>query len=171
MKLILDFDSDKCVSCGACAISCMDQNDIDPFTDPPFRHVYLEEQTAGGKLQLLHLSISCMHCEDAPCVKACPVGCIYKDPDTGLTLYDNANCIGCHSCSMACPFGAPGFSAGKMVKCDGCLIRVQHGLQPACVKGCPYDAIQLLTEAEYQEKQNAASLKRMSEEILNRLPR
>ena len=40
-----------------------------------------------------------------PCVTACPVGCLYKDASTGLTRYDTANCIGCHSCAMACPFG------------------------------------------------------------------
>ncbi len=40
---------------------------------------------------------------------ACPVGCIYKDAETGLTLYHTDNCIGCHSCAMACPYGAPTF--------------------------------------------------------------
>ena len=79
-----------------------------------------------------------MHCVDAPCISACPVGCLSKDPETGFTVYDNTNCIGCKSCAMACPFGAPRYrkSDGKMVKCDGCNIRVKNGLEPACVKSC-----------------------------------
>ena len=28
-----------------------------------------------------------------------------KDEETNLTVFDNTNCIGCHSCAMACPCG------------------------------------------------------------------
>ena len=92
-----------------------------------------------------------MHCEDAPCIAACPAGCISKDPETGFTIYDNTNCIGCKSCAMACPFGAPRYrkSDGKMVKCDGCNIRVKNGLQPACVRACSFGALTCVTEEEY----------------------
>ncbi len=92
-----------------------------------------------------------MHCDDAPCISACPVGCLRKDPETGFTVYDNANCIGCKSCALACPFGAPRFrpSDGKMVKCDGCNIRVKNGLQPACVRACSFGALTCVTEEEY----------------------
>ena len=30
-----------------------------------------------------------MHCDDAPCIQGCPVGCLRKDPVTNLTVYDN----------------------------------------------------------------------------------
>ena len=53
-------------------------------------------------------------------------------------------CIGCHSCAMACPYGAPSFGTdGKMIKCDGCIERWRHGLEPACVRTCPTGAIAL----------------------------
>ena len=29
-----------------------------------------------------------------------------KDEETNLTVFDNTNCIGCHSCAMACPVQA-----------------------------------------------------------------
>ena len=110
-----------------------------------------------------------MHCADAPCVLACPSGCLRKDPHTALTLYDNTNCIGCHSCSMACPFGAPKFDAlGKMVKCDGCFVRLEHGLQPACVKGCPFSAISMSTEEEYLSRKQESSLKKLSDVMLKK---
>lgn len=167
MRLFLDFDPKKCAACGACAVACMDQNDIDLQEQEPFRQVYCVESRPNGTAFFQNFSISCMHCADAPCVLACPTGCIYKDPETGLTRYDNAKCIGCHSCAMACPFGAPSFdSRGKMVKCDGCAVRLEHGMLPACVKGCPFGAISILTEEEYRAKKREESLKRLSEEIL-----
>ena len=87
-------------------------------------------------------AIACMHCPDAPCVAACPSACIAKDPETNLTIFDNTNCIGCHSCAMACPFGIPSFNEeGKMQKCDGCAVRIQNGLEPACVRACPAGAL------------------------------
>ena len=90
-----------------------------------------------------------MHCDNAPCVLACPVGCLYKDEATGLTLFDNTDCIGCHSCAMACPFGAPAFGAdGKMRKCDGCVERLRAGEEPACVRVCPTGALSLARDGE-----------------------
>lgn len=52
MKLYLDLDMEKCSACGACAVACMDQNDIDPTRQAPFRNVYCLDQCdsfAGGK--------------------------------------------------------------------------------------------------------------------------
>ena len=151
MKWILDLDMELCVSCGACAVACMDQNDIDVERgDGPFRRVWQMEEVRRDVVSCLNLSMACMHCADAPCIKGCPTGCLRRDEATGMVTYDNAACIGCHSCAMACPFGAPAFThQGKMRKCDGCAVRVQNGLLPACVKVCPYDALKLVTEEEY----------------------
>ena len=112
--------------------------------------ITMEEETGA-----LHFySVSCMHCEDAPCVMGCPCGCLYKDKETGFTLYDNTNCISCHSCAMACPYGVPTFREnGKMEKCDACIERQKAGMKPACVKVCPTGALVLLTEEEFRERQ------------------
>ena len=151
MKYIFDIDLSKCVNCGACAVACMDQNDIFPEKgDLPYRKCFSVEEGHGMETKITYMSMSCMHCENAPCVSACPVGCLSKDPESGLTLYDNTNCIGCHSCSLACPFSAPVFNGtGKMSKCDGCITRVKNGMEPACVRICPFDALKLYTEEEY----------------------
>ena len=38
MKYVLDLNMDLCSACGACAIACMDQNDIDVLNgESPFR--------------------------------------------------------------------------------------------------------------------------------------
>ena len=40
----------------------------------------------------------------APCVKACPVGAMYKD-ENGITMHDAKKCIGCKTCMLADPYG------------------------------------------------------------------
>ena len=153
MSYIFLLDTRKCIGCGACAVACMDQNDIQPQEgDMPFRQCFTVEQGPGKDDKVSYMSMACMHCADAPCVQGCPVGCLKKDPETGFTVYDNAHCIGCHSCAMACPYSAPCFNReGKMVKCDGCIERVRHGLQPACVRVCPYGALQLVEKERFAE--------------------
>lgn len=149
MAYKFELDMDKCSACGACAIACMDQNDIDIDSgERPFRCVFQSEKE-NKEETADYFSVACMHCNDAPCVNACPVGCLYKDPETNFTLFDTTNCIGCHSCAMACPFGAPAFNKfGKMQKCDGCIERVRNGMMPACVLACPNGALRLLKDGE-----------------------
>ena len=157
MRLLFDFDPDRCSACGACAIACMDQNDVETEAgQQPYRKVYQYESRAG---ELVSISIACLHCPDAPCVAACPAGVLYKDPETGLTCYDNTNCIGCHSCSMACPYGAislesiglPSATSETMaqksmrsvaVRCDLCKdwMKREGKSVPACVEACPVHA-------------------------------
>lgn len=171
MKYVLVLDESKCVACGACAVACMDQNDIQPQNgDAPFRRCFAEETVSEGRPAFTFLSIACMHCGNAPCIAACPVGCLRKDEETGFTVYDNTNCIGCHSCAMACPFAAPCFNGGtgKMEKCDGCAVRVKHGMKPACVKVCPFGALQLATEEEFGRTMREAAARKIAYRVLDR---
>lgn len=163
-------DEQKCIACGACAVACMDQNDIDTRRgDEPFRSCFVDERGVGQDTKFTFLSIACMHCENAPCIAACPTGCLRKDTDTGFTVYDNSACIGCHSCAMACPFAAPSFNgdSGKMTKCDGCIDRVKAGMKPACVRVCPFGALQLLPEQEYIETMRENAKKKISFALLD----
>ncbi len=154
MKHVIFFDPDKCCACSACLIACMDQNDIYPeIGGKSYRQVLNMEIPDGRKFSCAYFSTACMHCADAPCVTACPVGCISKDTETGMTVYDSQHCIGCKSCAMACPFGAIQYSAadGKMHKCDGCYMRIRDGRKPACVRACSFGALQCLPEEEYDK--------------------
>lgn len=142
MKVKFNCDQNKCSACGACAIACMDQNDIDVEAgELPLRTVVAYEE----KGRRVYNSLACMHCADAPCVKGCPAHCLYKDESTGLTLYDPDKCAGCRRCAMMCPYGAPGYITfdknGKIRKCDGCVQRILDGREPACVRACPVGAL------------------------------
>lgn len=156
--MIFDLDLDKCTACGACAVACMDQNDIWPDKgDQPFRRIGSLEK--AGSSTVRYLSIACMHCDDAPCISACPTGCLRKDQNH-LTVYDETLCIGCHSCAMACPYGAPSYGVtGKIRKCTGCAVRVEYGMEPACVRVCPTKALVFLPEEEYEKKKPENSLR------------
>lgn len=164
MRLIFDLDPQKCSACGACAVACIDQNDVDVArSEMPFRSVFRVERGGGAAPVVRYASIGCMHCEEAPCVVACPSGCLKKDEDSGLTICDNTNCIGCHSCSMACPYGAPafGFDDHKMHKCDGCMERIQAGLEPACVRACFTGALKCCSQEAYLEAKRGRSLRKL----------
>ena len=93
-KYAIDLDITKCISCGACSIACMDQNDFQVKEGQrPFRNVFDLEMEQKGEVKYSHLSLACMHCSDAPCITACPSACLRKDPETNLTVYDTTNCI------------------------------------------------------------------------------
>ena len=165
MKLVFDLDADRCSACGACAVACMDQNNADPVTRGTQLRI---AGSAEDKEKQAYMSVSCFHCDDAPCIMACPSGCLYKDEETGFTLFDSANCIGCRSCALACPFGAPVFGAdGKMHKCDGCITRVRCGLKPACVRNCPTLALRIMGESEFDKQLKGRSLRKLSQHILD----
>lgn len=143
MKKAIYLDVNLCVGCGACAVACMDQNDIYPETgQPELRRIYqIEEELVSG-IGIKYLSVACQHCADSPCAMGCPTGAISKDSNTGSVTVDQDRCIGCHSCALACPFGIPRYDAqGKLQKCSLCIERVEAGLEPACVRVCPMGAL------------------------------
>lgn len=146
MSCKIHFCPELCVACGACSVACMDQNDIQVQDGmQSFRRVYqVENYDEKGKAHIGYYSAACEHCDDAPCIDACPAGCLSKDPETGFTILDNRACTGCGNCFRACPHEVPRMDAnGKMSKCNGCNERVKAGLAPACVTVCPFNALSL----------------------------
>jgi len=98
--------------------------------------------------------VLCNHCENPPCVRACPTQATFKRED-GIVMMDFHRCIGCRFCMAACPFGARSFNfrdprpfikpeeyvtefptrmKGVVEKCNFCNERLAVGLQPACVE-------------------------------------
>jgi len=142
------FEESLCTACGACAIACMAQNDIDAAGgQKPFRKVMASETEDGSRCRCF--SSACMHCDEPACMYACPADCFRKDEESGLVIYDNSDCTGCHDCEAACPYDAISFrtdpsGSEKMEKCDGCYVRILYGLDPACVRNCPTGALRVV---------------------------
>lgn len=135
----LYLDVDRCVGCESCVVACMDQNDLEPERK---EHAWRRVFAVQGEVGVTFVSLACMHCGDAPCILGCVTGALGRDEATGAVTVDGGLCIGCHTCSMTCPFGVPRYgSDGRMQKCDLCTTRVERGLDPACVHTCPTRAL------------------------------
>jgi formate dehydrogenase iron-sulfur subunit len=61
----------------------------------------------------------------------------------GIVDFQQEQCIGCGYCQTACPFDIPRYSVKdqKAYKCTLCSDRVAVGLEPACIKACPTQAL------------------------------
>ena len=109
-------DLDRCSGCNACSVACRQENNIptygpDPTFDgarPEWMSMLWQESERADALPSL-LPLPCMHCADPPCVKVCPVGATYKDPD-GFTMQIWDRCIGCRYCMVACPYSRRSFN-------------------------------------------------------------
>ena len=162
-KLGMVIDLKRCMGCQTCALGCKMQNNV------PMGTLWNRILTDGGEdvdsargefpnLQKSWMPLACLHCENAPCVKVCPVGATYRDND-GRVLINYDRCIGCRYCMAACPYNArvfnwqdpvrePGFSYGDVParpkgvveKCTLCVERTSKGKEPVCVEVCPAKA-------------------------------
>jgi anaerobic dimethyl sulfoxide reductase subunit B (iron-sulfur subunit) len=129
-------DTRYCIACKTCQIACKDKNNL--RVGQLFRHVTTFE---GGKFPnpwIYHVSMSCNHCADPPCVANCPTGALYKRESDGLVLQDKDKCIGCRYCMWSCPYDAISFNEeeGTIGKCDACEDLLAQGQEPACVASC-----------------------------------
>ncbi len=165
-----------CIGCRACADACHHENNHDRKTNNSYIRVF--EMTQGsldfengdpnydhpvpqpGKF---YLPVQCQQCDNAPCVRVCPVQATWKERD-GVVVVDYNWCIGCRYCEAACPYHARRFNwsapevpaeeinpdqaylsnrirpQGVVEKCTFCLHRTREGRLPACLEACPTGA-------------------------------
>lgn len=129
-------DTRRCIGCDSCTIACKVWNEL------PLDVMYCPVITDGPHgvyphVHMTHIPLICMHCEDAPCVHACPTGASKQDDD-GIVWVEERTCISCGACIAACPYNARhrDTEKGVVVKCNFCMDRVRDGQEPFCVKTC-----------------------------------
>ena len=110
-------DLQKCVGCGACALACKTENNT-ALRRNGQTHNFADYQheTIGQFPHTKYMTrpVLCNHCSKAPCVEACPVEpkAMFKTPD-GITMHDDARCIGCRACQEACPYSKEEVKIGE----------------------------------------------------------
>ena len=156
-------DTTLCIGCHTCAVACKSENGL---PDNVWWNRILTD--GGGAMDvptgqfpnnsLSYVPINCQHCENPACVKVCPVGATYKDPETGVVRQDYDKCIGCRMCMAACPYTGvrsfnweePAYSNGfisgdanvpvqqkhTVSKCTMCWHRIANGEEPECISSC-----------------------------------
>ncbi len=80
-----------------------------------------------------YLARLCNHCSYPACLAACPRKAIYKRPEDGIVLIDQAECRGYRKCVEACPYKKSLYRGTTRTseKCIGCYPRVE-GADPEC---------------------------------------
>ncbi|MDZ4181341.1 MAG: 4Fe-4S dicluster domain-containing protein [Candidatus Cloacimonadaceae bacterium] len=113
-------------------------------------------------IELAMLRFTCRHCEQAPCIKVCPVDALEKDEDGTLHRAINL-CVSCQSCVAVCPFGT--LSNGIITKlkniCDQCDFS-DESQELLCMKTAPAGAI-VFTDIEPDDQEH---IYKLSERIL-----
>ena len=133
-------DNQKCIGCHACTVACKAEHDVPVGVNRTWVK-YIEKGEFPDTQRAFHV-MRCNHCEDAPCVEACPVDALYFRDD-GIVDFNWDRCIGCKACLQACPYDALYIDpeSHTAAKCNYCSHRVDVGLEPACVNVCPEHAI------------------------------
>lgn len=150
-------DVSRCIGCKACQAACKEWNDLRDrigvnagvLTNPPdlsdqtWCLMRFTEEQIDGKLQWLILKDGCLHCADPGCLRACPAPGAVLQYANGVVDFQQELCIGCGYCISGCPFNIPRLRRedSKVYKCTLCSDRIAVGLEPACVKTCPTQAL------------------------------
>ena len=170
------FNISKCKGFRRCVEACINENNLDRQAATQYIRIFEMED---GEIDLDHADATfqhevpaeghfyfgtqCFQCADPPCVKVCPVGATWQEPD-GITVVDYDWCIGCRYCMAACPYWARRFNwstpevpaeevnpnqhylgnrarkKGIVEKCTFCIHRTRQGRLPACAEACPTGA-------------------------------
>lgn len=133
------------------------KNEVKWIWKAPFENVFTDHSAnhSAAKVKDFPSVALCNHCDDPPCVRACPTQATFRLEKNGVVAMDFHRCIGCRFCMAACPYGARSFNwqdprpyikkynkefpsrmKGVVEKCNFCGERLALGQEPACVEAC-----------------------------------
>lgn len=138
-----EVDLDACTGCKSCVTACNSLNGLDPDESWRDTHLLIGGTQESSRRQII--TSACHHCDEPTCASGCPVLAYEKDPVTGIVRHLDDQCIGCQYCILTCAYDVPKYNSrlGIVRKCDMCQSRLAEGEAPACVQGCPNEAIQI----------------------------
>ena len=159
-KMMMIIDPSRCTGCRGCQVACKEWNGnpavkttfSGSYQNPPdldgetFTLVRFNEYSVGNSYNIKWLMTNdkCRHCAEPTCVEGFtkPKEAVYRDP-SGAVVYTDKAKEKLAAVVEACPFSIPTENKknGLIVKCTLCIDRIADGLEPACAKTCPTDAI------------------------------
>ncbi len=157
-------DVEKCENCNNCFLSCKDEhvgNDWSPYAvpmsgqGPGWTVVQGVERGEYPFVDVAYLPSPCMHCDNAPCIKAGADGVVYKRPD-GIVLIDPVKAKGRKELVDACPYDAIRWNEELQLpqKCTFCAHLLDQGwTKTRCAQSCPTGALSVrhVEKSEMQE--------------------
>jgi Fe-S-cluster-containing dehydrogenase component len=150
----LIIDVEKCENCNNCFLACKDEhvdNDWPGYAGPQtgqgrsWINILTNERGEFPFIDVGYLPVPCMHCDNAPCIKASKDGAVYKRPD-GIVMIDPVKSRGQQNIVKACPYDAIQWNEqlGAAQKCTLCAHLLDEGWeQTRCVQACPTGALSL----------------------------
>lgn len=145
-------DINKCCGCYNCFLACRDEycgNDYpgysaaQPMEGQFWMRVLERERGKFPKVKIAYTPIPCMHCENAPCLKAAQDKAIYRRPD-GIVIIDPIKAKGQKQLVASCPYRAINWNEESQLpqKCTFCAHMLDKGeKEPRCVEVCPTEAL------------------------------
>ncbi len=167
----LIIDVEKCENCNNCFLACKDEhvwNEWPGYAAPQPIHgqkwmdIRSKERGQYPFIDVAYMPVPCMHCDDAPCIRATKNGEIYKRTD-GIVIIDPVKAKGKKSILAACPYGAIWWNEELELpqKCTLCAHLLDNGWDKTrCVQSCPTGALSLL-KVEPAEMQKIISDERL----------
>jgi Fe-S-cluster-containing dehydrogenase component len=139
-RMAIFVDKTLCCGCRVCETVCSNLN-CEGRNTSSLARLSVEKEYIKGDYQ----PKVCYQCSDPPCLKACPVGAVHVDEQTGTfaRIIEESSCIGCKQCIEACQQHfhppRPRFDEqnGISIKCHLCFG------DPQCVKFCPMGALRV----------------------------
>ncbi len=154
MARVLEIEADKCTGCRMCELACSS------IKEGEFIPEHSRIRVIDNRLEGWSRPTVCLQCDEPMCMAVCPVQAISKTKTVqgdSVIAVDPEKCTGCHSCLVACPFGAMNFfPKQKATKCDLC-----DG-SPKCVEFCFYDCLHFVELSEQERTDRARKLKALT---------
>jgi Fe-S-cluster-containing dehydrogenase component len=148
-------DVEKCEDCNNCFLACKDEhvgNEWKEYTHSQPLHghrwinIFRKERGQYPLIDVAYLPVPCMHCDNAPCIKAAENNAVVKRED-GIVMIDYAKAAGQKEILKACPYDAIWWNEEKNVpqKCTLCAHLIDDGWEkPRCVQACPTGALRVI---------------------------
>jgi Fe-S-cluster-containing dehydrogenase component len=142
----------KCTGCYNCFLTCRDEfagNEYpgyaapQPMTGMNWMRLVERERGQYPKVKVAYVPITCMHCENATCIKMSRNKAVYRRAD-GIVIIDPEKSKGQKQLVTACPYRVIEWNEEKQIpqKCILCAHMLDKGEKvPRCVESCPTGAL------------------------------